>query len=109
MNAPVIAGLVILIAVLLGAKRRENAPAHVWSKIWSSVFCIVAVESFGSSLIGYRAAAAHLAALSRSDPNVVVSIPGLMMRISMAELLVGFACLVGSVIFYLKSRRQRCE
>ena len=109
MNTPIIVGLVVLVAVILGAKRRPNLPAHVWSKIWSMVFCIVAVGGFVSSLIGYRAASAHRAALSPSDPDVIVSIPSLMMRISLAELLIGLACLVGSVILYLRSQRQRYD
>jgi hypothetical protein len=109
MNTLVIIGLFILVAVVLAAKKRQNPPPYIWSKIWSVVFCLIAVGGFASSLIGYRAASAHRTALSPSDSDIVVSIPTLMMRISSAELLIGLACLVGSVIFYLRSQRQRSE
>jgi len=109
MNTPIIIGLVVLVAVIIAAKKRQNLPAHIWSKIWSMVYCIIAIGSFVSSLIGYRAASAHRAALGPSDPDVVVSIPSLMMRNSLAELLIGLACLVGSVILYLRSQRQRYD
>lgn len=107
MNTPMIIGLIVFFAIILAAKRRQNLPAHVWSKIWSMVFCIIAVGGFVSSLIGYRGASAHRAALNPSDPDIVVSIPRLIMRISLAELLIGLAYLVGAVIFYLRSQRQR--
>lgn len=109
MNIPIVIGLFILIAVVLAAKKRQNLPPHIWSKIWSLVFCLIAVGGFASSLIGYRAASVHRTALSPSDSDIVVSIPSLMIRISLAELLIGLACLVGSMIFYLRSQRQRYD
>ena len=109
MNTPIIVGLVVLVAVIVGAKKRPNLPAHVWTKMWSIVFCIIAVGGFVSSLMCYRAASAHRLALSPSDPDVVVSIPSLMMKISLAQLLIGLACLVSSVIFYYRSQRQRYD
>ena len=108
MNIPII-GLVVLVVFMLGTKKRPNLPAHAWSKVWSMVFCIIAVGGFVSSLIGYRAASTHRAALSPTDPDVAVSIPSLMMRISLAEFLIGLICLVGSVIFFSKSRSQRYD
>ena len=109
MNITIIAGTVIMAAVILAETRRQNLPAHVWSKIWRIIACIMAVGGFVSCLIGYLAASAIRATLSPSDPDVVVSIPSMMMRISLAELLIGVACLVGSVIFYLRSQRQRYD
>ncbi len=109
MNIPIVIDLFILIAVVLAAKKRQNLPSYVWSKIWSLVFCLIAVDGFASSLIGYRAASVRRTALSPSDSDIAVSIPSLMIRISSAELLIGFACLIGSVIFYLRSQRQGYE
>jgi hypothetical protein len=109
MNTSIIIGLFIFVALVLAAKKRQNLPPHIWSKIWSMVFCLIAVGGFLSSLIGYRAASSHRAALSPSDPDIAVSIPSLMIRNSLAELLIGLACLVGSIIFYSRSQRQRYD
>jgi hypothetical protein len=106
MKTPIIIGLVILAAIILGTKMRRNLPAHIWSKIWSMMFFIIAVGGLVSSLIGYRTALVHRAALNPSDPDLAASIPSLMIRISLAELMVGLACLIGAVVFYLKSKRQ---